>query len=156
MAIQQTFRGFHSPGKKSLSRHGRSSNLGASVPSVAHTDCLLWLWTTNAFLHDAYHIIDAWGFAPKTVLTWIKDRMGLGDWLRGQTEHCILGVKGKPVVALTNQTTALSGQRRKHSRKPDEFYSLVESLCPGSKIELFARQKRDGWASWGAENELFG
>lgn len=118
-------------------------------------DCILWLWTTNAFMRDAYRVIDAWGFAEKTILTWAKDRMGMGDWLRGQTEHCILAVRGKPIVQLTNQTTLLNGVVREHSRKPDSFFDLVEKLCPGSKLEMFCREPREGWAAWGAETEKF-
>jgi N6-adenosine-specific RNA methylase IME4 len=117
------------------------------IPSAP--DCVLWLWTTNAFMHDAFHVLEAWGFQPKTILTWVKDRMGTGDWLRGQTEHCIMAIKGKPVVNLTNQTTVLHGPLREHSRKPDEFYSLVEALCPGQKLEMFARSERRGWAVHG-------
>jgi ParB-like chromosome segregation protein Spo0J len=60
----------------------------------ATENCVMWLWTTNYFLHDAFHVLEAWGFAHKTMLTWVKDRMGVGNWLRGQTEHCILAVKG--------------------------------------------------------------
>lgn len=126
------------------------------VATLAHPDaCILWLWTTNAFMRDAYRVLDAWGFEEKTILTWVKDRMGLGDWLRGQTEHCILAVRGRPTVLLTNQTTALHGPLREHSRKPDEFYALVEALCPGSKVEMFCRTPRPGWARWGAETEKF-
>jgi N6-adenosine-specific RNA methylase IME4 len=125
------------------------------VSALAHEDCVLWLWTTNAFLREAFECLDAWGFKNKTVLTWVKDRMGLGNWLRGQTEHCLMAVKGKPIVILTNQTTALSAPMREHSRKPDEFYALVESLCPGNRLEMFSRQSRDGWQSCGAEKELF-
>lgn len=125
------------------------------VASIAHDDCVLWLWTTNAFMRDAYRVLDAWGFQEKTILTWAKDRMGLGDWLRGQTEHCILAIRGRPTITLTNQTTLLHGPLREHSRKPDEFYALVEALCPGSKVEMFCRTPRDGWAKWGAETEKF-
>jgi len=126
------------------------------VESLAHPEgCVLWLWTTNAFMRDAFKILDAWGFEEKTILTWRKNRIGLGDWLRGQTEHCILAVRGKPVVTLTNQTTIFDGPVREHSRKPDEFYALVEALCPGSKVEMFCRTPRDGWAKWGAETEKF-
>jgi N6-adenosine-specific RNA methylase IME4 len=121
------------------------------VNDLAHDDSILWLWTTNAFMFEAYNIAAAWGFQVKTILTWVKDRMGLGDWLRGQTEHCLMCVRGKPVIQLTNQTTVLNGKLREHSRKPDEFYSLVEALCPGSKCELFCRQQRDGWTAFGAE-----
>lgn len=125
------------------------------VESIAHDDAVLWLWTTNAHMRDAYDVIEAWAFEPKTILTWVKDQVGLGDWLRGQTEHCILAVRGKPVVTLTNQTTVLRAPRREHSRKPDEFYALVEALCPGSKVEMFCRTPREGWARWGAEAEKF-
>jgi N6-adenosine-specific RNA methylase IME4 len=59
--------------------------------------------------------------------------MGNGDWLRGKTEHCLLAVRGKPVVTLTNQTTLLHAPARGHSQKPMEFYSLVESLCPAPR-----------------------
>jgi N6-adenosine-specific RNA methylase IME4 len=126
------------------------------VAAITHPqDAILWLWTTNAFMRDAYRVLDAWGFKEKTILTWAKDRMGLGDWLRGQTEHCILAVKGSPTVTLTNETTLLPGPVREHSRKPDEFYALVERLCPGAKVEMFCRTPRPGWAKWGAETEKF-
>jgi N6-adenosine-specific RNA methylase IME4 len=128
---------------------------GRHVSDLAYDDCILWLWTTNAFMEEAHGVARAWGFTVKTILTWGKDRMGVGDWLRGQTEHCLMCVKGNPVVTLTNQTTLLHGPMREHSRKPDEFYALVESLCPGRKCELFSRQEREGWESFGAETGKF-
>lgn len=124
------------------------------VEAMAHDDCVLWLWTTNSFMHEAYHVVDAWGFMPKTILTWVKPKMGVGNWLRNQTEHCIVAVRGKPVVQLTNQTTILEGPVREHSRKPTEFYELVESLCPGSKVEMFSREEREGWERWGSETKF--
>src|SRR5262245_60971158 len=59
---------------------------------------ILWLWTTNYYLRHAYTVLDAWGYEAKTILTWAKDRFGNGDWLRSRTEHCLLAVRGKPVV----------------------------------------------------------
>ena len=53
-------------------------------------------------MREAFTALDAWGFTQKTILTWAKDRMGMGDWLRGQTEHCLMAVRGKPIVELTN------------------------------------------------------
>ena len=53
------------------------------VSDIAHADCILWLWTTNHHMREAFAVLDAWGFEPKTILTWAKDRMGTGDWLRG-------------------------------------------------------------------------
>ena len=115
----------------------------------ADENCILWLWTTNRFIHDGFHLIEKWEFKPKTILTWIKDKMGIGQWLRGKTEHCILATKGKPPINLTNQTTALFGTRTKHSRKPIEFYELVDSLCFGRKLDYFSRESREGWETFG-------
>jgi len=126
-----------------------------AVPARLDENAIVWLWTTNAFMRDAYSIADAWGLRVRTILTWAKDRMGTGDWLRGQTEHCLLCTRGTPIVTLGNQTTLLTGPLREHSRKPDEFFALVEALCPGPKLELFAREARPGWAAWGAEKERF-
>lgn len=129
------------------------------IGSIAHADCVLWLWTTNAHLREAFSIVDHWGFTYKTMLTWGKDRFGTGDWLRGQTEHCLMAVKGKPLITLTNQTTLIAGKLREHSRKPDEFYTLVETLCPApanGRYELFQREQRKGWTlGYGNEKELF-
>ncbi len=91
-------------------------------------------------MREAFTVLDAWGFKQKTILTWAKDRMGTGDWLRGQTEHCLLAVRGKPVVELTNQTTLLHGPLRANSQKPVEFYDFIERLCPAPRYAyLFSR-----------------
>lgn len=126
---------------------------GKSIPELAHDDAVLWLWTTNSHISEAFGIAEAWGFTYKTLLTWNKVNMGTDDWLRGVTEHCLMCVKGKAVVALTNQTTLIAEPRGEHSRKPDAFYDLVESLCPGSKVEIFSRMRRDGWVAYGDEAE---
>jgi len=120
--------------------------------SIAHDDCILWLWTTNHHMRWAYTVLDAWGFVDKTILTWVKDRMGTGDWLRGQTEHCIMAVRGNPIVELTNQTTVIHGPLRENSRKPDEFYEFVEKLCPAPRYAyLFSRDGRPNWDMHGDE-----
>jgi N6-adenosine-specific RNA methylase IME4 len=120
-----------------------------NISALADQDCILWLWTTNSHMGAALDLVRHWGFRQKTILTWVKDRMGAGEWLRGQTEHCILAVRGTPVKTLTNQTTVLHAPRGSHSEKPEAFYRLVEALCPGSKVELFARKKRKGWVTHG-------
>jgi N6-adenosine-specific RNA methylase IME4/ParB-like chromosome segregation protein Spo0J len=115
----------------------------------ANDKCVLWLWTTNRFLHDAFHILEAWGYTPKTVLTWGKYRMGTGDWLRGQTEHCILGIHGNPRINLENQSTLLIAKSGAHSQKPNKFYQLVDAICFGKKLDYYAREKRQGWDVYG-------
>jgi N6-adenosine-specific RNA methylase IME4/ParB-like chromosome segregation protein Spo0J len=126
------------------------------VPDLLAEDACLWLWTTNAFLFEAYRIAtEDWRLTYRTTLTWAKNRPGTGSWLRGQSEHCLLLSRGTPVLTLGGQTTLLRAKAREHSRKPDEFFALVESLCPGSKLELFACERRPGWQAWGAEPDRF-
>jgi len=125
------------------------------IAKLSETDAILWLWTTNAHIQLAFQLVEQWGFQYKTMLTWAKDRMGTGDWLRGQTEHCLLCIKGHPTITLSNQTTLLHGPLREHSRKPDEFYCLVDALCPGSKLDYFAREERKGWMCYGNDTNRF-
>lgn len=125
------------------------------VGALAHKDCVLWLWTTNAHLPLASDVLDSWGFEYRSILTWAKDRMGHGEWLRNQTEHCLLATRGNPVFTAPGSSTLLNGPTREHSRKPETFYQLVEATRPGTKLELFSRQERDGWVVWGAEQNLF-
>jgi N6-adenosine-specific RNA methylase IME4 len=118
--------------------------------------CVLWLWTTNMFMPEAFRLIRGWGFEHKTILTWDKEAIGAGNWLRNVTEHCILAVKGdRPVVRGEKHSTLIREKRREHSRKPEAFYALVEEACPGAKLEMFAREPRKGWELWGAETDKF-
>jgi N6-adenosine-specific RNA methylase IME4/ParB-like chromosome segregation protein Spo0J len=123
------------------------------VQSIAHEDCVLWLWTTNYHMRYAYAVLGAWGFQEKTVLTWVKNRTADGEFLRERTEHCILAVRGRPTTELSDHTTVLNAdQPRRWSgrRGPDAFYGLVESLCPAPRyIELFSFLVRENWdAHW--------
>lgn len=127
-----------------------------SIELPAKDDCVLWLWTTHKFMRYSFEILDTWGFRDVAILTWAKDRMGLGTWLRSQSEFCIMAVRGKPIVTLTNQTTVINGPLREHSRKPDEFYAMVNDLCHGEKLDYFSREKRAGWYQFGNETELYG
>ncbi|MCH7577403.1 MAG: ParB N-terminal domain-containing protein [Chloroflexi bacterium] len=123
----------------------------AELAIPAAEDCFLWLWTTNAFMHDAFHLLGAWGFTYRTMLTWAKDRWGTGDWLRGQTEHCLLATRGVLRLQAANASTLLAAKRGAHSEKPVAFYELVERLCPEPRINMFARSGREGWEAWGNE-----
>jgi N6-adenosine-specific RNA methylase IME4/ParB-like chromosome segregation protein Spo0J len=121
----------------------------------AAEDCVLWLWTTHKFMRHSFELLDAWGFRDVMIVTWVKDRMGLGTWLRSQSEFCIMAVKGKPLIELTNQTTVINGKLREHSRKPDEFYQMVGSLCIGRKLDFFSREWREGWEQIGNDLAKF-
>lgn len=118
-------------------------------------DCVLWLWTTHKFMRHSFDIIDTWGFRDVSILTWKKNRIGLGSWLRSQSEFCIMCVKGTPVVNLSNQATVIEGKLREHSRKPDEFYTMVDTLCIGTKLDYFSREQRNGWDTFGNDESKF-
>ena len=117
-------------------------------------NCHLYLWTTNSFLKDALEVIEALGFKYKTTITWVKDRIGLGQYFRGQTEHCLFAVKGcLPYKILDGKRqqgrTVIMAVRRKHSQKPDEMYNMIEKVSYAPYLEMFARNKRTGWDTFG-------
>lgn len=117
----------------------------------AKDDCIMWLWTTNNFMKDAYALLEEWGFAPKTILTWNKINIGIGYWLRNVTEHCILAIKGSPVWDNKIYSTIITEKKTKHSVKPEVFYEMVDKICCGRKLEYFSRKKRLDWESFGDE-----
>ena len=121
------------------------------VDRLALPDAHLWLWTTNAALPAAYEIIRAWGFSYRSCLTWIKPRLGLGNYLRNQTEHLLLAVRGSAPVRFRGQGTWLYAPQQEHSHKPEEQYAVIERCSVGPYLKLFARRRRSGWSVWGNE-----
>lgn len=126
-------------------------------PAADHAH--LYLWTTNAFMDEAYDVCRAWGFAPKTICTYGKVQpdgrpsMKTGYYFRGATEHVLFGVRGSlPLQVDEGVATLWLWPRLPHSVKPDAFYDLVERVSPGPYLELFARRARFGWDYWGHES----
>lgn len=129
------------------------------VRELAADDAHLYLWVTNAFMVEGHAIARAWGFDPKTILTWTKTHqddpsrvsMKTGYYFRGATEHAIFAVRGS-LPLQTNEglpTGYLWPRIGVHSVKPDAFADLVEKASPGPYVELFCRRPRFGWGSWG-------
>jgi len=124
----------------------------------ANEDSVIWLWTTHKFLPEAFGLLKDWGFEYKLTTVWDKQKMGMGSWLRCQVEFCLLGVKGDyhKFWNLTNERDIISVARREHSRKPQEFYDMVLKVCPqGNKIDIFSREKREGFEQYGNETAKF-
>jgi len=127
------------------------------VETLAAPDCQCWLWTTNSHLHDALHVLEAWGFRYITMCTWVKTKMGLGYWLRGKTEHCLLGVRGTPRDNFIgphgssgyDHSTVIYAAPQGHSRKPDDFERMIDDIGQPLVLELFATRTHDGWDSVG-------
>mgnify|MGYP000911326121 FL=1 len=126
------------------------------VKSLADENCHLYLWTTNNYLPSALEVMKAWGFAYKTTITWVKDRIGLGQYYRGLSEHCLFGVKGNlPYKVIDGRraqgVTAFYEAKTIHSRKPIAMRQMIEKVSYPPFIELFARQKYENWDVWGNE-----
>lgn len=126
------------------------------VLDIAADNAHLYLWTTNNYLHDAMHVMEAWGFRYVTTITWAKDKMGLGQYFRGMTEHCLFGVRGSLPYKLQDGKrqqgrTLITAPRREHSRKPGEMRAMIERVSYPQYIELFAREVTPGWDAWGKE-----
>lgn len=130
------------------------------VPRIAYDNCHLYLWTTNNFLEDAMQVIRAWGFRYVTTITWVKrGRVGLGQYFRGATEHCLFAVKGTLPYKVNPSTgkrmqgkTLLVAPRGAHSEKPEAMRQMIETVSYPPYVELFARKELpDHWDSWGNE-----
>jgi len=119
-------------------------------------DCVLFLWTTHAFLRDAFNLLDAWGYSYKATMVWDKEIIGMGRNLRMQCEFCLLATKGNPTLLnREKERDIIREKRREHSRKPEEFYNKVERMTIGKRIDYFSRQKRENWFHYGAETGKF-
>jgi N6-adenosine-specific RNA methylase IME4 len=121
------------------------------VRGLATDDAHLWLWGTNSDMFRQIAVMEAWGFSYRSCLTWIKPRFGLGNYLRNQTEHLFLGVRGRAPIQFKGQGSWLYAPLQDHSHKPEEQYAVIERCSPGPYLELFARRTRPGWDGWGHE-----
>lgn len=133
------------------------------VADHASPNAHLYLWTTNAFMSEAHELARAWGFHPKTILTWVKTHrndptrvsMKTGYYFRGATEHILFCVRGSLKLQVSEgvPTAFLWPRIGQHSVKPDEFYKLVEKCSPPSYLEMFSRRRRYGWDAFGNQIE---
>ena len=141
------------------------------ITEIAADDCALFLWATDPLLPKALQLIEAWGFEYKTIaFVWAKlnksaPKMmfserdfftGLGYWTRANPELCLLATRGKPKRVSKAVRRLVIAPRREHSRKPDEVADrIVKLMGDVRRIELFARETRDGWQAWGDEAHKF-
>ena len=123
------------------------------IADLTTPDAHCWLWVTNATLRAGYDVLEAWGFIPRSIFTWVKPRFTLGVYLRNATEHILLGTKGKAPILFKGQPTWGYFPLQDHSHKPEEQYAIIERCSPGPYLELFARRNQPGWDAWGNEIE---
>jgi len=122
------------------------------VRALATDDALLYLWATAPKLAECMRVVEAWGFEYRTNFVWVKDKIGMGYHARNQHELLLVCRRGQipPPAVADRVSSVVRADRADHSEKPAEFYELIESFYPElTKIELFSRQPRMGWAAWG-------
>jgi N6-adenosine-specific RNA methylase IME4 len=128
------------------------------VLDLATDAAVLFMSTTAPHLQESFQVLAAWGFEYKTNIVWVKDKIGLGYFVRNQHELLLVATRGDmPSPSPANRPpSVIHAPRREHSRKPDEAYALIEVMYPTlPKVELFARQQRPGWDVWGNETGKF-
>jgi len=129
------------------------------VAEAADEKSHLYLWVPNALLPEGLEVMRAWGFSYKTNIIWEKvrkdgmpDGRGVGFYFRNVTEILLFGIRGEKNRTLDpgrSQVNLLRAIKREHSRKPDEFISLIERCSPAPFLEMFARGSRRDWDMWG-------
>lgn len=130
------------------------------VKNISDDDCIIFMWVTFPILKEGLELIEEWGFKYKTLgFSWIKLNkknkkpfFGIGHYTKSNCEVCLIGIKGRPQIESDEVSSVLLSVKRQHSRKPDEVYERIEKLMGNvPMIELFARQKRRGWGTYGNE-----
>lgn len=125
------------------------------VSRIAEDECMLFLWATSPKLEEAIRVINSWGFTYRTCAVWDKQVIGMGYYFRQQHELLLVAVRGKgmPPLPKNRPSSIFSSKRTVHSKKPELVYELIEKMYDNKhKIELFSRQNRKGWDSWGYES----
>lgn len=149
---------------KSAVRHYNTMQLAdiksLPVARIAMPTSVLFLWATFPMMPAALEVITAWGFTYKTVgFTWVKRNKkepswfwGLGYWTRSNAEVCLLATRGKPKRLDASVHSVVDAKVQEHSKKPDCVRDrIVQLLGDVPRIELFARQRVEGWDAWGEE-----
>ena len=130
------------------------------IKDLSDDNAILFLWIMNSEIPLALDVIKAWGFKYKTVaFTWVKTtkntfHFGGGNWTRSNPELCLLATRGQIKRISASIRNLVISPLREHSRKPDEIRNEIVKLVGDlPRVELFARQKTDGWDVWGNEVE---
>lgn len=178
------FRGYKSDGvpQRSPEQHYPTMTLSemAQLPvwRLAAPHCALLMWSTSSHTDQSFRLAHSWGFHFKSkAFCWaklIKSRaefeedeifdhpmsdshwhMGMGYGTRRNTEDCWLFTRGAPERLDAGVRELVVSPLRDHSRKPDEMYEKIQRLYAGPYLELFARNRRAGWSSWGNQTDKF-
>ena len=142
-------------GKRGAARHYPLMTLdqikAMPVKDLSEENAHLYLWIPNGLLQEGLDVIKAWGFTFRSMLTWTKSRLGLGNFIRNSSETILFATRGRAPVKFHGQGSWLFAPVQEHSHKPEEQFAIIERLSDGPYLELFARRRQPGWDVWGNE-----
>lgn len=125
---------------------------GLPIAKLAdHKGCHVFLWVTHRYLPAGLKLFESWCVRYQCVLTWVK-RGGMTPFRWNyNTEHILFGTVGKLELFKLGVKLSFEGRSLRHSQKPDEFYEIIRKVSVTPRLEMFARESRDGFDSWGKE-----
>lgn len=142
-------------GKRGAARHYPLMTLdqikALPVKDLSEENAHLYLWIPNGLLQEGLDVIKAWGFTYRSMLTWAKPRLSLGNFIRTASETILFATRGHAPVKFHGQPSWLFAPVQEHSHKPEEQFAIIERLSDGPYLELFARRRQPGWDVWGNE-----
>lgn len=123
------------------------------VKDIAEDNAVLFLWATSPILEEAFDVIRAWGFQYKASFVWDKVKHVMGHYNSVRHEFLLVATRGScqpDVQRLFDSVVSI--ERTEHSVKPEHFREIIDTLYThGKRIELFARQRTEGWDCYGNE-----
>ena len=122
------------------------------LQALLKDNAYVFMWVIDKYLHEGRSILEAWGVKYHITMSWDKTNgISLCGFNR-RTEFIIVGLKGKHETYPSRKTirTSFTAKSTGHSKKPDEFYDMV-NILDGEKLDMFARKSREGWDVWGNE-----
>ena len=125
------------------------------IKDLVHENCHVYLWTTHKYLPTAFEVFRFWDVKYECLLTWVKN-VGFTpfSWMYS-TEHILFGRIGNLELLMKGKRLDFKADVREHSRKPNEFYELVREVSPEPRLDMFAREKHEGFIPWGNEIDKF-
>lgn len=151
-------------GDKNQSKHYRTMAIediiNLPIQDISDDNCILFLWVTFPMLQESFKVIESWGFEYSTCgFTWVKLNkkngkpfFGLGSWTRSNAELCLIATKGSIKRLDASISQVIMTPIEEHSKKPDIIREKIVQLVGDlPRVELFARNKTEGWDVWGNE-----
>ena len=118
-------------------------------------DAILFLWTIDKYLFEAQSIAESLGWKLHARMIWDKvTGIPTAFTVRYGHEYLLYMYKGKLIPVNKRERgkihTVFREKVKRHSQKPEIAYEIIERLYPNlNKIELYARNERDGFDRWG-------